>query len=355
MGDHIAVRLTADLNVAFGEEVFLCGSATSLGRWDLKQAPQMEWQEQGVWKAEVLLPCGVRVELKIVVRNQGGLARWLGTGKEQHENISLETTLGRAGAQASRISSGGLPCAMTVEDMELASTQPDAAPSQGAMVMATATPSHAFAAPAHARAQPCNGLGPAMPAESMAVAMLAAQAGAAGHSVTLTTTTTTTTAVVINGCPPQPLGPALAMGPTGPQAAQHTPSGPQPSPAEAPTEAELQALAAARTLNAGVLRAGPVPVTWTRPAREVHICGSWDGWQRPLALEPAPGGIFRLMMVLPPGTYQLKFIVDGVWTTSDELDRTACANRNNVVQAGELLLIPVPLGASNQLALPDAS
>merc|ERR1712061_209155 len=99
--------------------------------------------------------------------------------------------------------------------------------------------------------------------------------------------------------------------------------------------------------NEGLPRYGPVAVQWPSPKEPsapepsaVLVRGSWDGWARDLAMEPAPGGGFRLLMVLPPGRYELKFIVDGTWTTSSDMERTECANKNNIVYANDMALAP---------------
>lgn len=370
MGEFAKVRIAASLQLAYGEELLICGSAATLGGWELKHAPLMTWSDgnrgegHGQWTAEVLMPRGVRVEFKLVVRGQADAARWLGAGPKQQANVDLETTLGRVGAQPSRIVSEQLPCAMTVEDIAPGPDEGSIQAGQGHenSTVALAGPSRITQA-GHTPAGPAAAIAP----EAAAAAMLAAHAGAAGHAVTYTTTTTTTTSVVINDASaavPQSLGPAL-MGPAA--AAPARPAGtPAPGPPQEcpPTEAEMQALVAARQLNADIFRAGPVPISWTQlGAKEVLVRGSWDQWQQSIALEPAQGGIFRAMMVLPPGTYEFKFIVDGKWTTSDEMEKTTCSNKNNVAHAAEMVLVPVPLGKrvqapkpdGNQLALGDSS
>ncbi|CAE7438999.1 selU, partial [Symbiodinium microadriaticum] len=197
-------------------------------------------------------------------------------------------------------------------------------------------------------------------------ALLAGHAAAAGHAVTYTTTTTTTTAVTINGAapgfptPPPPTGPAIEYRPPSPQpqANGHAANGTEggstqdskalPAPAAEPTDQDRLAMVAARKLNAGIPRAGPLPLQWnTSCARDVRVRGSWDGWKRDYALEPCPGVGFRIMLLLPAGEYEFKFIVDGNWTTSEDMETTKCANRNNVAQVNEMVLVPVPLWKSD--------
>ncbi|CAE7602513.1 selU [Symbiodinium natans] len=187
------------------------------------------------------------------------------------------------------------------------------------------------------------------------------------QAVTYTTTTTTTTAVTINGAspgfptPPSPSGPAIEYQPPAPtpQVNGHTTNGAAqagsgeskalPAPAAEPTDQDMQAMVAARKLNAGIPRAGPLPLQWnTSCARDVRVRGSWDGWKRDYALEPCPGIGFRIMLLLPAGEYEFKFIVDGNWTTSEDMETTKCANRNNVAQVNEMVLVPVPLWKSDE-------
>ncbi|CAE7305205.1 KINB2 [Symbiodinium sp. CCMP2592] len=197
-------------------------------------------------------------------------------------------------------------------------------------------------------------------------ALLAGHAAAAGHAVTYTTTTTTTTAVTINGAapgfptPPPPTGPAIEYRPPSPQPQANgnghengtqggsTDSKALPAAAAEPTDQDRLAMVAARKLNAGIPRAGPLPLQWnTSCARDVRVRGSWDGWKRDYALEPCPGVGFRIMLLLPAGEYEFKFIVDGNWTTSEDMETTKCANRNNVAQVNEMVLVPVPRGSEH--------
>lgn len=57
-------------------------------------------------------------------------------------------------------------------------------------------------------------------------------------------------------------------------------------PAAEPTEEDVKAMVAARQLNCGIPRAGPLPLQWNSScARDVRVRGSWDGWARDYALE----------------------------------------------------------------------
>jgi len=301
--------------------------------------------------------------------------RWLGCGPAGKDNIVLETTLGRAGSQLSRFVTAGLPYQLEVMDLGVENAE-----TEGTSASDSQGPSQAVALRSPQSEAAPGGYGLSPPPEVAAALMLAGHAGAAGHAVTYTTTTTTTTAVTLNGptgmqsvteisaVPGQsaPAGPAIVYSPgqggTSPSGTCVRASGPgadaSSEPSE-PTDEEMKALAVARELNAGVPMVGPAPLVWKGKAgRSVRVRGSWDGWKRDLALEPSPGGEFRLMMVLPAGEYECKFIIDEVWTTSDDMERTTCANRNNVFKVSNMILCPLPIGrveaeSPTQLALSD--
>ncbi|CAK9106234.1 unnamed protein product [Durusdinium trenchii] len=112
--------------------------------------------------------------------------------------------------------------------------------------------------------------------------LLTGHAAAAGHAVTYTTTTTTTTAVTINGAaaspgaaftPQAPAGPPIEYAPQAapgqPPASPSGPGGPggggreKALPAPEPTEEDMKAMVAARQLNNGIPRAGPLPLQWS--------------------------------------------------------------------------------------------
>ena len=66
----------------------------------------------------------------------------------------------------------------------------------------------------------------------------------------------------------------------------------------------------------------------------VELTGSWASWARkyPMALS-ADGKRFETTLALPPGTFQFKFVVDGVWTTAPSLPAVddGTGNVNNVI------------------------
>jgi len=228
--------------------------------------------------------------------------------------------------------------------------------------------------------------GPSAMSPDIASLMLAGHMAAVGQAVTVHTTTTTVTINGGGGCgAPVATGPVPLMLPGGqPQQAyndhQHhngaahavtdgaavhsesSPNGQRALPCQEPAADEKW-----REVNSAVPRAGPMPLRWqqkqgdsssTTPlAQEVRVRGSWDLWKDDIALEPCGGGEFRAMLVLPPGEYEFKFIVDGKWTTSQDYEKSKCVNKNNIQQVQPMILVPVPLGlpaAAQVAALEDS-
>jgi len=65
-----------------------------------------------------------------------------------------------------------------------------------------------------------------------------------------------------------------------------------------------------------------VPIRWVGMASDIRIMGSFDHWTKGVAMSPEhiEGGsnLFVAEMELIPGTYQIKFVVDGIWQTAQE-------------------------------------
>eukprot|EP01017_Pseudomicrothorax_dubius_P018227 TRINITY_DN2023_c0_g1_i3.p1 TRINITY_DN2023_c0_g1~~TRINITY_DN2023_c0_g1_i3.p1 ORF type:complete len:261 (-),score=32.28 TRINITY_DN2023_c0_g1_i3:312-1094(-) len=71
---------------------------------------------------------------------------------------------------------------------------------------------------------------------------------------------------------------------------------------------------------------------WSKGGSEVLLTGTFTNWTDHIPME-RQGDEFIQVLRLPPGTYQYKFIVDGIWTVSND-DKTtfdAEGNLNNVV------------------------
>ncbi|GIL65126.1 hypothetical protein Vafri_18936 [Volvox africanus] len=59
----------------------------------------------------------------------------------------------------------------------------------------------------------------------------------------------------------------------------------------------------------------PTRFVWRFGGRQVHLCGSFTRWVETVPMAPVDGtpGVFAVVVHLPPGYHQYKFIVDGKW------------------------------------------
>ncbi|KAG2491725.1 hypothetical protein HYH03_009888 [Edaphochlamys debaryana] len=59
----------------------------------------------------------------------------------------------------------------------------------------------------------------------------------------------------------------------------------------------------------------PTRFVWRFGGRQVHLCGSFTRWVETVPMAPVDGspGVFAVVVHLPPGYHQYKFIVDGRW------------------------------------------
>ena len=75
------------------------------------------------------------------------------------------------------------------------------------------------------------------------------------------------------------------------------------------------------------------------PGKSVAVAGSFNGWQPKKAMEDKKGdGVYRCRVMLAPGEYQYKFLVDGEW-------RSDSANPN---------FVPNEFGSLNSVLLVKA-
>jgi 1,4-alpha-glucan branching enzyme len=91
------------------------------------------------------------------------------------------------------------------------------------------------------------------------------------------------------------------------------------------------------------IQTGPatVEVTFTferDDAREVYLCGDFNHWSRKsLPMIRRDGrGVWEKRLALPPGRYEFKYIVDGVWTLDPNADENVAncfGSANSVVVA----------------------
>ncbi|XP_049365973.1 protein PTST homolog 2, chloroplastic-like [Solanum verrucosum] len=54
-------------------------------------------------------------------------------------------------------------------------------------------------------------------------------------------------------------------------------------------------------------------IVWHNSASEVLLTGSFDGWTTQRKMEKLRTGVFSVSLKLYPGSYEIKFIVDGIW------------------------------------------
>ncbi|XP_073054355.1 protein PTST homolog 2, chloroplastic isoform X1 [Primulina eburnea] len=54
-------------------------------------------------------------------------------------------------------------------------------------------------------------------------------------------------------------------------------------------------------------------IVWHNSASEVLLTGSFDGWTTQRKMEKSKTGIFSVSLMLYPGRYEIKFVVDGIW------------------------------------------
>ncbi len=60
----------------------------------------------------------------------------------------------------------------------------------------------------------------------------------------------------------------------------------------------------------------PTRFVWRFGGRQVHLCGSFTRWVETVPMAPVDSsqtGVFAVVVHLPPGYHQYKFIVDGKW------------------------------------------
>jgi 1,4-alpha-glucan branching enzyme len=76
---------------------------------------------------------------------------------------------------------------------------------------------------------------------------------------------------------------------------------------------------ARKTSRTPAVRAKKVTVRYTAPgALHVALAGEFNGWSTDAEpMTRGRGGVWSAVLVLPPGTYQYKFLVDGEWREDD--------------------------------------
>eukprot|EP01025_Chloroclados_australasicus_P065857 TRINITY_DN8987_c0_g2_i1.p1 TRINITY_DN8987_c0_g2~~TRINITY_DN8987_c0_g2_i1.p1 ORF type:complete len:555 (-),score=65.30 TRINITY_DN8987_c0_g2_i1:432-2096(-) len=64
----------------------------------------------------------------------------------------------------------------------------------------------------------------------------------------------------------------------------------------------------------------PTRFVWRYGGQQVHLCGSFTRWVETVPMAPVEGqpGMFSVVVHLPPGYHQYKFIVDGDWRHDEQ-------------------------------------
>jgi len=69
------------------------------------------------------------------------------------------------------------------------------------------------------------------------------------------------------------------------------------------------------------------------PPRQVEICGSWSQFKTRHPLSRMANGDWEIIMELPKGSHQLKFVVDQIWKVSQDMEikTDPAGNQNNII------------------------
>ena len=79
---------------------------------------------------------------------------------------------------------------------------------------------------------------------------------------------------------------------------------------------ELQEALEAQERDVDLVRVREVPLEWHGMAEDVCVMGSFDNWTKGVHLSPEYSGsqnVFRGELLLMPGRYEIKFLVDDAW------------------------------------------
>lgn len=111
------------------------------------------------------------------------------------------------------------------------------------------------------------------------------------------------------------------------------------------------------TLEGAASRLRAVSVVWMNGGEEVEVHGSFDGWTSAFPLQPtgangAPAG-FATTLFLYPGTYEMKFVMDGEWVV--DVTKPMTVPPEGSTNVNNLLVVPeVEEDASEEEAVAEA-
>jgi len=90
------------------------------------------------------------------------------------------------------------------------------------------------------------------------------------------------------------------------------------------------------------LKMEPALISWSKPGNGLYVAGSWNNWTLEPMFKVTSGRPYEFSVMLEPGLYQYRFIVDGRWQY--DTDREATPNLtgsfNNVLLVEEPSVIP---------------
>lgn len=72
----LAVKLSVPFKADFGQNLKVVGNISTLGGWEVDQAPEMTWSEGDVWMATLDLPEDASVEFKLVLCRPNAAPEW---------------------------------------------------------------------------------------------------------------------------------------------------------------------------------------------------------------------------------------------------------------------------------------
>ncbi|KAK9791564.1 hypothetical protein WJX73_004531 [Symbiochloris irregularis] len=101
----------------------------------------------------------------------------------------------------------------------------------------------------------------------------------------------------------------------------------------------------------------PTRFTWRFGGQVVHLCGSFTRWVETVPMSPVQGspGLFAVVVHLPPGYHQYKFVVDGQWRHDEgqpfmpdplgNVNNWLFVRRSDQMQSSQEQLSPIPSGS----------
>lgn len=342
----VPVRFSVNANLSYGEELNLCGSVPVLGSWMLEGAVRMLWREdEKLWVSDVVMPTGATVEFKFVVTREDGGTRWISS--DAGDNFRVAVRLEREGCAPTQLLSTHSDWNVDVSDITMGGGLANTVAHGGSIAQAPA------------------------PGDSVNSFLEGAKAAAASGNVVSVTHTTTTT-VTVGG--EEVAGPVDGVsndargGP--PPSRLGLPRGSANDDAGFPDQTEealhSAAYADALALNCGLVKVGKVRLSWPETAGEVFVMGSWDGWATKIALEPLcavagenQGWLWGSELIVPIGMetstahFELKFIVDGKWSTHPNM-KSMSPDGNNYIDMEDIKALNVLPGMLQLPAAVDA-